>query len=66
MRSDFFFVFRDVNLEGGNAIDATIAALLCIGVVNPQSSGIGGGFLMTLYNAYVSFLHKPLLTSFGF
>ena len=41
---------RDVLLEGGNAVDATIASLFCIGVVNPQSSGIGGGFLMTLYN----------------
>ncbi|VDK86087.1 unnamed protein product [Onchocerca ochengi] len=36
---------------GGNAIDATIAALICIGVVNPQSSGLGGGFLMTIYNS---------------
>uniref|UniRef100_A0AC35TWZ4 Gamma-glutamyltranspeptidase 1 n=1 Tax=Rhabditophanes sp. KR3021 TaxID=114890 RepID=A0AC35TWZ4_9BILA len=42
---------RDVMLEGGNSIDATIASYLCIGTVNPQSSGIGGGFLMTFYNA---------------
>lgn len=41
---------------GGNAIDATIAALICIGVVNPQSSGLGGGFLMTIYNRSVSSL----------
>ena len=34
-------------LEGGNAVDAMIASFLCIGVVNPQSSGLGGGFLMT-------------------
>ncbi|KHJ87764.1 putative gamma-glutamyltransferase [Oesophagostomum dentatum] len=38
-------------IEGGNAVDSMIATLLCVGVVNPQSSGIGGGFLMTLYNA---------------
>uniref|UniRef100_A0AC34Q0A8 Gamma-glutamyltransferase n=1 Tax=Panagrolaimus sp. JU765 TaxID=591449 RepID=A0AC34Q0A8_9BILA len=42
---------RDVLLAGGNAVDAMISSLLCIGVVNPQSSGLGGGFLMTLYNA---------------
>ncbi|EFP00560.1 hypothetical protein CRE_26928 [Caenorhabditis remanei] len=42
---------RDILIEGGNAVDAMIASLLCIGTVNPQSSGIGGGFVMTLYNA---------------
>lgn len=42
---------RDVLIEGGNAVDALISSLLCIGVVNPQSSGLGGGFVMTLYNA---------------
>uniref|UniRef100_A0A0N5BFC1 Gamma-glutamyltranspeptidase 1 n=1 Tax=Strongyloides papillosus TaxID=174720 RepID=A0A0N5BFC1_STREA len=41
---------RDILLRGGNAIDATIASLICIGTVNPQSSGLGGGFLMTFYN----------------
>ena len=40
----------DVLAEGGNAIDAAIATLFCIGVVNPQSAGIGGGFLMTIYD----------------
>ncbi|CAB3398691.1 unnamed protein product [Caenorhabditis bovis] len=42
---------RDILIEGGNAVDAMIATLICIGTVNPQSSGIGGGFVMTLYNA---------------
>lgn len=44
-------ISRNIMMEGGNAVDAMIAGLLCIGVVNPQSSGLGGGFLMTLYNA---------------
>lgn len=42
---------RDVMLDGGNAMDAAIAALFCIGVVHPQSAGIGGGFLMTVYDS---------------
>ncbi|GMR47273.1 hypothetical protein PMAYCL1PPCAC_17468, partial [Pristionchus mayeri] len=41
---------RDVMVIGGNAIDASIASLLCTGVVNPQSSGLGGGFIMTIFN----------------
>ncbi|VDP21090.1 unnamed protein product [Onchocerca flexuosa] len=41
---------RNILLRGGNAVDASIASLFCLGVTNPQSSGIGGGFIMTLYN----------------
>ncbi|CAI4225030.1 unnamed protein product [Auanema sp. JU1783] len=36
--------------KGGNAIEGSIAVMFCLGIVNPQSSGLGGGFLMTLYN----------------
>ena len=36
--------------EGGTAIDAIIAATLCIGVTNPQSSGIGGGGFLVYHS----------------
>lgn len=34
--------------KGGSAVDATIVVLLCIGVVNNQSSGLGGGGFMLI------------------
>lgn len=38
----------DVLVEGGHAVDAAVAAVLCLGVVSPASSGIGGGSFMLI------------------
>lgn len=41
--------FRSILERNGSAVDAALAALICNGLVNMQSLGLGGGFIMTIY-----------------
>jgi len=42
---------REVLADGGNAIDAMVAVQTVLGLVEPQSSGLGGGAFLVYYEA---------------
>ena len=40
---------KDVLKQHGSAVDAAIITVLCLGIIDFQSTGIGGGGHMTIY-----------------
>ncbi|XP_046839747.1 glutathione hydrolase 1 proenzyme-like isoform X3 [Xenia sp. Carnegie-2017] len=46
---------RNILHHGGSAVDSAISSMLCLGVVHPHSTGIGGGGFMLVYHRYTRF-----------
>lgn len=44
------YYYSDILRQNGSAVDAAIATLFCNGIVNCHSMGLGGGFLMIVYD----------------
>ncbi len=48
----------EILANGGNAVDAAIAVQAVLGLVEPQSSGLGGGAFMMLYDPKTGEIHS--------
>ena len=47
---------RDILQRNGSAVDSTVAALFCVGIINMHSAGIGGGGFIVVYNRSTRFV----------
>ena len=60
----------DILQAGGNAIDAAVATILAVGVIEPFHSGIGGSGFMTIYlaeeNRYTTFEYLETIPAGGY
>jgi hypothetical protein len=44
--------------DGGNAVDAAVATILCLGVANPASSGLGGGAFILIHSDKINYENR--------